>query len=1141
MNGAGANIDAISTEYTGLGVVVGIVDEGFDTTNPDLTGRFDLGDSYDPRDHGATNIMPDSSAAVHGTWVAGVLGASADNDYGIVGVAPDATLAGFYARFGAGGSSRAELTDLLARQVNVDVSNNSWGYTTEFGDNFQNASWSSVSNALHADAAQGRGGLGTVLVFAAGNDRQYIANSAYDGDNTNYHSLTNSRFVITAAASTEHGHIAPYSTPGASILVTAPGDSIITTADNNNDGNPNNDIAYVSGTSFAAPIVSGVVAMMLEANPDLGYRDVQEILALSSEKIDPASSSWSENGATNWNGGANLVSNDFGFGLIDAHAAVRLAETWTMTHTAANEQVISLAGNVGGNGALADFHPNDYTVTVPAANQNFSIDWVEVDVSLQHSHIGDLKIDLISPTGTDSVLMDMPADDTNSQANLSFTFSTDHDWGESPVGTWTLVVEDAGTGGTGSLLSFAIRIYGDDQGPNTTYYYTDDFATLSGNRGPIDDAGHGQDTINAAAVTSDLNLDLHSGAVSTIAGHAVTISAETTIVTAYGGDGNDTIIGNDAGDHLYGGHGNDTILGGHGDDTIDGGVGADTMAGGTGNDTYYVDNAGDHVIEHANEGIDTVISSVGHTLEANVENLALTGSSNIDGTGNELDNVITSNSGVDTLTGGGGNDTYFVHNALDHVVEMANGGNDTVYADVDYTLPANVETLVLVGSGGAHAMTDALDATHGLSFATASGLDNIDGIGNDLDNTLIGTAGDNVLDGGHGADAMIGGAGNDTYMVDNPGDTIVEYANEGNDTVITHVDYTLGANVENLTLSGPDSLSGTGNDLGNVILGNDAGDTIDGAGGDDGIAGGAGNDHISGGGGADWIYGFGGDDVLQGGVGNDVLFGGDGNDTLNGGDGDNFLSGDAGNDNIVGGNGDNFMFGGDGDDHIVGGDGNDAVAAGAGDDTVDGGAGINWIDGGDGNDVLSGGNGSNALFGDAGDDQLTGGDGVDGLDGGDGNDTLVGGAGDDWLYGDAGKDILIGGAGNDVLVGGDGDDRLVGGAGTDFLAGGAGADTFVFNAPAEGGDVVCDFTHGVDVIEINAAGFGLPASGALPDAMFAQGDGLPASFASDAPTFYVDHNLDALWFDPTGGSSSDAVIVAGFLGDLPTASDFHLV
>src|SRR6476661_1667243 len=119
-NAAGANVEIVATEYTGRGVVIGLVDEGFDITNPDLAGRFDLAASYDPRDPAHNNIAPDSPSATHGTWVAGVVGAAANNGYGTVGVASGATLAGFYTRFGSGGSSRAEVADLLAHQVNVD-------------------------------------------------------------------------------------------------------------------------------------------------------------------------------------------------------------------------------------------------------------------------------------------------------------------------------------------------------------------------------------------------------------------------------------------------------------------------------------------------------------------------------------------------------------------------------------------------------------------------------------------------------------------------------------------------------------------------------------------------------------------------------------------------------------------------------------------------------------------------------------------------------------------------------------------------------------------------------------------------------------------------------------------------------------
>src|ERR1044072_5874300 len=350
-NAYGANVDLISTEYSGAGVRVGMIDEGFDILHPDLAGRFDLSASFDPRDGAVINIRPDSSSDRHGTWVSGVLGARGDDNFGMIGVAPEATLVGYYARFGLGGSLRAEMADLLARQVNVDISSNSWGYTTQFADNFLDPSWAQIRNALELGVTEGRGGLGTVYVFAAGNDRQYTANSlAYDGDNTNNHNLTNSRWTITAAASTADGHIAPFSAPGASVLVTAPGVSILSTMAV--QGDPASAFGFVSGTSFAAPIVSGVIAMMLEANPELGYRDVQEILAMSARGIDAAAPGWSTNGATNWNGGGHNVSHDFGFGLVDAHAAVRLADTGEMQDTSDQESVIAVSGNVGADGAL---------------------------------------------------------------------------------------------------------------------------------------------------------------------------------------------------------------------------------------------------------------------------------------------------------------------------------------------------------------------------------------------------------------------------------------------------------------------------------------------------------------------------------------------------------------------------------------------------------------------------------------------------------------------------------------------------------------------------------------------------------------------------------------------------------------------
>jgi hypothetical protein len=146
---------------------------------------------------------------------------------------------------------------------------------------------------------------------------------------------------------------------------------------------------------------------------------------------------------------------------------------------------------------------------------------------------------------------------------------------------------------------------------------------------------------------------------------------------------------------------NNAITGNGADNVLDGASGADTMAGGDGDDTYIVDNAGDVIIENEGEGNDTVESSVAHTLAANVENLTLTGSANINGTGNALDNILIGNAGTNVLTGLSGNDLYRP-GTDDTVVEAMNGGTDTVEVAGTYTLGNNVENLILTGTANAN-------------------------------------------------------------------------------------------------------------------------------------------------------------------------------------------------------------------------------------------------------------------------------------------------------------------------------------------------------------------------------------------------------------------------------------------------------
>ncbi|GCL41751.1 cadherin domain-containing protein [Dolichospermum planctonicum] len=263
---------------------------------------------------------------------------------------------------------------------------------------------------------------------------------------------------------------------------------------------------------------------------------------------------------------------------------------------------------------------------------------------------------------------------------------------------------------------------------------------------------------------------------------------------------------------------NNIITGNTADNVLTGGAGADTLIGGAGNDSYYVDNTADSITENANEGTDSVFTTVTYTLTSNTENLTLQGTTAINGTGNNLNNIITGNAadnvltggtGADTMIGGAGNDSYYVDNTADIITESVNQGTDSVFTTVTYTLTPNTENLTLQGT-------------------TA-----INGTGNDLNNIITGNTGNNVLIGGLGNDTLIGGAGNDSYYVDNTADTITELVNQGTDSVFTTVTYTLTPNTENLTLQGTTAINGTGNDLDNSITGNAAANILRGGFGND--------------------------------------------------------------------------------------------------------------------------------------------------------------------------------------------------------------------------------------------------------------------------------------------------------------------
>ena len=452
------------------------------------------------------------------------------------------------------------------------------------------------------------------------------------------------------------------------------------------------------------------------------------------------------------------------------------------------------------------------------------------------------------------------------------------------------------------------------------------------------------------------------------------------------------------------------IQGNAGKNTLNGGLGADTLIGGLGDDTYVVDNVGDTVTEEADAGIDTVnvaIATAGGTyaLGANLENATLTNTVAFNLTGNELANTLTGNAaanridggtGADTMNGGAGNDTYVVDNVADKITDTA--GIDTVETALEYTLfdKPTLENITLTGSAAVNATGNAIA---------------------------------NVLDGSQNsaANVLTGLAGNDTYIV-GAGDSVVEGLNGGIDLVKTELSYTLGNNVENLTLLGSADTDGFGNSLANIITGNDGSNLIVGAGGVDTVQGGKGDDGYGvelsqtntivdkviekANEGDDWLLVYGGNSSLattvtlglvanvenidaseaigvklnlKGGAGDNSLVGNDVANLIDGGAGADFMAGNEGNDTYVVDNlGDEIEeLADEGTDQA-----NIAIAAAGGlytlSDNVENARLTNTVAFNVTGNALA-----NILIGNAAANRIDGGVGADDMQGGAGNDTYV--------------------------------------------------------------------------------------------------------------------------------------------------------
>ncbi|WP_254564661.1 SBBP repeat-containing protein [Oscillatoria sp. HE19RPO] len=413
----------------------------------------------------------------HGTAVAGVAVGTSNNNIGISGVAPNAEWGGI--RLIADKVTDIQIADALYSNLNqaIQVYNNSWKPPAFwFGEQGQGLM------ALHQGVTTGRGGLGNVYLFGAGNDWE-------NGENINYNAYANSRYTIAVGAVDSRGRKPLYSQEGSALFISAPSSGNtggITTTDLvgdrgwNTDGSgkfgsnyPNLDYTNdFGGTSSATPVVSGVVALMLQANPNLTWRDVQHILAETANRDAIADSS------PNWSGkGGDRIrhSDRYGFGLVDAASAVAAASNWT---SVAPEVAIT-SGTLTVDKGIPDGPFGGGIIQEFTLDRNITLESVEVVFDGDHPYRGDLWIELTAPDGTKSLLANPSNDDGDDYQN--WVFNTVRHWGDSSQGTWQLQVRDRVASYSGTWNSWKLNFYGTQ--PTVTLEASDADASETGDAG----------------------------------------------------------------------------------------------------------------------------------------------------------------------------------------------------------------------------------------------------------------------------------------------------------------------------------------------------------------------------------------------------------------------------------------------------------------------------------------------------------------------------------------------------------------------------------------------------------------------------------------------------------------------------------
>jgi subtilisin family serine protease len=503
--GIDINVDPVYSgfAYSGKGTVVAVVDTGLEIVHEDLATNVVAGGSWNFL-NSTTDPTSTATTGDHGTSVAGII-AMARNSIGGIGVAPAASLKGF--NFLESAQSSTDHLDSLGGSASNPNSSDVAIFNQSYG--VSQTSDSLIDPAVEAVYANGtsllRGGKGAVYVKAAGNgfldmgaglNCFVAAPLGISCENANFDPENTIPYQIVVGATNANGVKASYSTAGSAIWISAPGGeadalqpAIITTDQSgctkgystntagtsafDNGGSPNTLCNYtntMAGTSAAVPVVSGVIALLLEANPALTWRDVKHILATTAHKIDQgraavtffngafiAEPAWTPNAAS-----PNPYSfhNWYGFGMIDASTAVNMAKNYTagqlgtFVHT---DWIASAALSL----AIPDNSVRGVsnTLTVPPTPVQ-TVEELQIRVTATHTFTGDLAIELTSPNGTRSVLKTGNDGFDGSTGLNGMVLISNAFYGESAAGNWTIKVVDAAPQDTGTLTQWSIRVYG---------------------------------------------------------------------------------------------------------------------------------------------------------------------------------------------------------------------------------------------------------------------------------------------------------------------------------------------------------------------------------------------------------------------------------------------------------------------------------------------------------------------------------------------------------------------------------------------------------------------------------------------------------------------------------------------------------